>query len=42
MNIEVDGGIKIDNIRKAAEAGANVFVSGTGILKGEDWGHNIK
>lgn len=42
LNIEVDGGIDSENISKAVEAGANVFVSGTGILRGEDWGLNIK
>jgi ribulose-phosphate 3-epimerase len=32
VDIEIDGGIKIDNIGAAAEAGANVFVSGSGIF----------
>jgi ribulose-phosphate 3-epimerase len=30
--IEVDGGIKLDNIKYVAEAGADVFVSGSGIF----------
>ena len=37
VDIEVDGGIKIDNIRAAAEAGANVFVSGSGIFGHENY-----
>jgi ribulose-phosphate 3-epimerase len=32
VDIEIDGGIKIDNIGVAAQAGANVFVSGSGIF----------
>jgi ribulose-phosphate 3-epimerase len=32
VDVQVDGGIKIENIRAAAEAGANVFVSGSGIF----------
>ncbi len=31
--LEVDGGIKVDNIREAASAGADVFVAGSGIFK---------
>lgn len=34
VDIEVDGGIKIDNILEAAKSGANIFVSGSGIFKG--------
>ncbi len=34
VDIEVDGGIKIDNILEAANSGANIFVSGSGIFKG--------
>jgi ribulose-phosphate 3-epimerase len=37
VDVEVDGGIKIDNIRAAAEAGANVFVSGSGIFGHENY-----
>jgi ribulose-phosphate 3-epimerase len=40
VDIEVDGGIKIDNIAAVAEAGANVFVSGSGIFGHEDY-HKI-
>jgi ribulose-phosphate 3-epimerase len=32
--IEVDGGIKIDNARSAADAGATVLVSGSGLFAG--------
>lgn len=40
VDVEVDGGIKIDNIAAVAEAGANVFVSGSGIFGHDDY-HNI-
>ncbi|MDR0314466.1 MAG: ribulose-phosphate 3-epimerase [Oscillospiraceae bacterium] len=36
MDIEVDGGINETNISKAANAGANVFVSGNTIFKADD------
>jgi ribulose-phosphate 3-epimerase len=32
IDVEIDGGIKVDNIREVAQAGANVFVSGSGIF----------
>ncbi len=32
IDIEVDGGIKIENVGEVAAAGANVFVSGSGIF----------
>lgn len=34
-DIEVDGGIKIDNVDQFLAAGANVIVSGSGIFKGD-------
>lgn len=41
VEIEVDGGIKIDNARDAVNAGANILVSGSGIVHG-DIAANIK
>jgi len=37
IDVEVDGGIKIDNIAAVAAAGANVFVSGSGIFGHHDY-----
>ena len=37
VDLEVDGGIKIDNIADVAAAGANVFVSGSGIFGHGDY-----
>ena len=37
VDVEIDGGVKIDNIRAVAEAGANVFVSGSGIFGHENY-----
>lgn len=39
--IEVDGGVKIDNCKEVAEAGADWIVSGSGLFKG-DLVENIK
>ncbi|ENY92459.1 ribulose-phosphate 3-epimerase [Hungatella hathewayi 12489931] len=35
MDIEVDGGVTCDNVRELMEAGANVFVAGSAIFKGD-------
>ena len=32
--IEVDGGITLDNVKEVMDAGANVFVAGTSVFKG--------
>ncbi len=40
--LEVDGGIKIDNIRGVAEAGADVFVAGSAIFGSGDYAATIK
>jgi len=42
MEIEVDGGVKIENIRKLSSAGADIFVVGTGIFKTENYEETIK
>lgn len=34
INIEIDGGIKLDNVKAALEAGANVIVAGSAVFKG--------
>ncbi len=39
--IEVDGGIVVDNIREVQQAGADMFVSGSGIFKTPDYGATI-
>jgi ribulose-phosphate 3-epimerase len=42
LELEVDGGIKVDNIRTLAQAGADVFVSGSGIFNSSDYGKMIR
>ncbi len=37
IRLEVDGGIKVDNIRRAADAGADTFVAGSAIFGEPDY-----
>ena len=39
--IEVDGGVKADNIAQIAKAGANMFVSGSAIFNSDDYAQTI-
>jgi ribulose-phosphate 3-epimerase len=41
IDLEVDGGIKIDNVGAVTEAGANVLVSGSGIFGHPDYAGTI-
>lgn len=41
VDIEVDGGIKVDNIANVAGAGADIVVSGSGIFQTVDYGATI-
>ena len=42
IRLEVDGGIKIDNISQVAKAGADTFVAGSAIFGKEDYAQVIK
>ena len=37
IRLEVDGGIKVDNIRRVADAGADTFVAGSAIFAAPDY-----
>ncbi|MCW8109749.1 ribulose-phosphate 3-epimerase [Alteromonas ponticola] len=41
IRIEIDGGVKVDNIRAIAEAGADMFVAGSAIFNQPDYKHVI-
>ena len=41
VDIEVDGGINVENIGQAAHAGANVFVAGNAIFGSRDYAETI-
>jgi ribulose-phosphate 3-epimerase len=41
VDIEVDGGIKVDNVDLAVKAGANVIVSGSGVFGTKDYAATI-
>lgn len=42
LDIQVDGGIKVGTVKLAAEAGANIFASCSGIFKFEDKGKAVE
>jgi ribulose-phosphate 3-epimerase len=37
IKLEVDGGVKVDNIRAIAQAGADTFVAGSAIFDAPDY-----
>ena len=41
LDVEVDGGVVVDNAAEVAAAGANMLVSGTGIFRTPDYGATI-
>lgn len=41
IDIQVDGGISLQNVERMMEAGANIFVAGTSVFKG-DMQRNVK
>lgn len=42
IRLEVDGGVKVDNIGRIAKAGADTFVAGSAIFGAEDYGATIR
>lgn len=40
--LEVDGGVKVDNIARIAHAGADVFVAGSAVFNSDDYAATIK
>ena len=42
VRLEIDGGIKIDNIADAARAGADTFVAGSAIFGSSDYAATIQ
>jgi len=42
LEIEVDGGLKVENIREVSTAGGDIFVVGTGIFKTENYEETIR
>jgi ribulose-phosphate 3-epimerase len=39
--LEVDGGIKVENVKQISEAGCDVFVAGSAIFKSNDYRKTI-
>ncbi|HEX6927669.1 MAG TPA: ribulose-phosphate 3-epimerase [Gammaproteobacteria bacterium] len=42
IRLEIDGGVKVDNIRAVAEAGADTFVAGSAIFGAKDYADVIR
>jgi ribulose-phosphate 3-epimerase len=42
VRLEIDGGIKVSNVRAAAQAGADTFVAGSAIFGSPDYGQTIR
>lgn len=42
IDIEVDGGVKIDNVSKVIRAGANVIVAGSAVFNGNNIKENVQ
>lgn len=42
IDIEVDGGINLENVEKLKKAGANIIVAGTAIINSEDYKQTIE
>jgi len=42
VRLEVDGGIKVNNVRAAAQAGADTFVAGSAIFGSRDYAQTIR
>jgi ribulose-phosphate 3-epimerase len=41
VRLEIDGGVKVDNIREIAEAGADTFVAGSAIFNSPNYTASI-
>jgi ribulose-phosphate 3-epimerase len=41
IELEVDGGVSVNNIKTITDAGANVIVAGSAVFKGEDYSTTI-
>ena len=42
VRLEIDGGVKVDNIQRIAEAGADTFVAGSSIFSSDDYKTTIQ
>ena len=42
IDIEVDGGVKLSNVKKIIDAGANIIVAGSAVFSGDNTKGNVK